>query len=177
MEAPTPASALIHSSTLVVIGVFLLLRFFLLLTYNIFMCNLLLFIGSLTVLYGSFCSIITMDLKKAVAYSTISQIGYLICGCGTLAYAETILFLVVHAFCKALLFICVGYIIHLFGGMTTIRRMGGIFYIIPAFGFFYCFLAIMLTGFPYTVGFYAKELIVTRVFLNTNFISILCMCC
>jgi NADH:ubiquinone oxidoreductase subunit 5 (subunit L)/multisubunit Na+/H+ antiporter MnhA subunit len=177
MEAPTPASALIHSSTLVVIGIFLLLRLYILLFYSAVLCNLLLCIGSLTILYGSFCAIITFDLKKAVAYSTISQIGYLICGCGLLAYNETIIFLMMHAVCKALLFICVGYIIHLFGGMTTLRKMGGIFYIIPAFGFFFIFLCCSLAGMPYTLGFYSKELIVGRLLLHGSIVSNFCLFC
>ena len=131
MEAPTPASALIHSSTLVVMGIFLLIKFMPILQFSTAAAKFLLVLGAITVLYGSLFSIYTSDLKKSVAYSTISQIGYLFCGCGFFAVTEVLLYLTLHAICKALLFVFVGYIIHFFGGYTSLKRMGGIFFSYP----------------------------------------------
>lgn len=160
MEAPTPASALIHSSTLVVMGIFMLLRVSPLMQLCSTILYAVLIVGAVTILYGAIFSIQTGDLKKAVAYSTISQVGYLYCGCGLLALRETLIYLVVHAICKAMLFIFVGYIVHLFGGTTSLRKMGGIFYVVPDVAIFMFTLTLILAGAPYTVGFIAKELII-----------------
>lgn len=124
--------------------------------------------GSLTVAYGAIFSIQTSDLKKAVAYSTISQIGYLFCGCACLALKETLFYLLVHALCKAMLFIFVGYIVHMFGGTTSLRKMGGVFYIIPDVGIYMFILCIILAGAPYTLGFFAKELIINHLLSGTS---------
>lgn len=168
MEAPTPASALIHSSTLVVMGIFFLLR---LAPLCINCCRLLCIVtvvGSITILYGAVCSVQTGDLKKAVAYSTISQVGYLFCGCGLLAVQETLVYLCLHALCKALLFIIVGYIVHVFGGTTSLRKMGGVFFLFPDTAAVMVILCLILCGAPYTIGFLAKELIVSKLFLSTG---------
>jgi len=101
MEAPTPASALIHSSTLVVAGVFLILRFSILFEFSIIANYLLLFLGSITLGFASLIAIFQHDIKKLVAYSTISQIGYLVCGCGLNCFEETFLYLITHALNKA----------------------------------------------------------------------------
>ncbi len=160
MEAPTPASALIHSSTLVVMGIFMILRFSPMFKISTLVLYVALIVGATTILYGAVFSVQTGDLKKAVAYSTISQIGYLYCGCGLLALRETLVYLVVHAVCKAMLFIFVGYIVHLFGGTTSLRKMGGIFYIAPDVAIYVFTLALILSGAPYTIGFIAKEFII-----------------
>ena len=118
-------------------------------------------------MYGAIFATQTGDLKKAVAYSTISQIGYLYCSIGLLAVRETIIYLVIHAICKAMLFVFVGYIVHLFGGTTSIRKMGGIFYIVPDIAMYVFILILVLAGAPYTIGFLAKELIINH-FLNIN---------
>lgn len=167
MEAPTPASALIHSSTLVVMGVFMLLRLMPLFNNSTCLLNLFSVVGALTVAYGAMFSAQTSDLKKAVAYSTISQVGYLFCGCGLCAVSETIIYLLVHAICKAMLFIFVGYVVHLFGGTTSIRKMGGLFYILPDMTLYVMILCCILSGMPYTIGFFAKELLVAK-FLSWN---------
>jgi NADH:ubiquinone oxidoreductase subunit 5 (subunit L)/multisubunit Na+/H+ antiporter MnhA subunit len=163
MEAPTPASALIHSSTLVVMGIFMLMRFSFLFSNVTYILLIMQFVGALTILYGSIFSTLTGDLKKAVAFSTISQVGYLYCGCGLLAIRETLIYLVIHAICKAMLFVFVGYIIHLFGGTTSLRRMGGLFYIAPDISLYVVTLCLILSGAPYTIGFIAKEFILYRM--------------
>ena len=101
MEAPTPASALIHSSTLVVAGVFLIIRFSVLFEFTIVTNYVLTLVGALTLAFGAVTAIFQNDIKKLVAYSTISQIGYLVCGCGFCCYEEVIIYLVIHALNKA----------------------------------------------------------------------------
>lgn len=177
MEAPTPASALIHSSTLVVMGIFMLLRTAALFRLSTAILYTAMLAGALTVLYGAVFSVQTGDLKKAVAYSTISQVGYLYCGCGLMALRETLIYLVVHAICKAMLFVFVGYIVHLFGGTTSLRKMGGIFYIAPDVAIYVFALAVILAGAPYTVGFAAKELIVSHILSVSSPVMLVVLLC
>ena len=177
MEAPTPASTLIHSSTLVVMGIFLLIKFMPLLQFSVTVSKLLLVLGALTVLYGSLFSIYTSDLKKSVAYSTISQIGYLFCGCGFFAITEVLLYLTMHALCKALLFVFVGYIIHFFGGYTSLKRMGGVFFQVPMLSTCMCIVCLFLAGLPYTTGFLAKEFLVTHIIGVKSFYGYLVLFC
>ena len=130
MEAPTPASALIHSSTLVIMGIYLILRFSLVFEFTKSLNILVSFYGSITIGLSAVTAIFQNDLKKLVAYSTISQIGYLFCGCGVGCYNEVLLYLIIHAINKANLFIIVGYIIHYFNGNTDIRYMGSLHYLL-----------------------------------------------
>ena len=125
MEAPTPASALIHSSTLVVAGVFLIIRFSVLFEFTLFTNYYLILLGALTLAFGAITAVFQNDIKKLVAYSTISQIGYLVCGCGFCCYEEVLLYLIIHALNKAFLFVLVGYTVHFFNGNTDMRQMGG----------------------------------------------------
>jgi len=97
MEAPTPASALIHSSTLVVAGVFFIIWFLVVFVFTIFTNYVLVILGALTLSFGSITATFQQDIKKLVAYSTISQIGYLVCGCGFCCYEEVLLYLIIHA--------------------------------------------------------------------------------
>ena len=126
MEAPTPASALIHSSTLVIMGIYLILRFSLIFEFTRQISIFVSFYGSFTIGLGALFAIFQNDLKKLVAYSTISQIGYLFCGCGANCSNEVLLYLIIHAINKACLFIIVGYIVHYFNGNTDMRYMGGV---------------------------------------------------
>ena len=159
MEAPTPASALIHSSTLVVAGVFLVIRFSVLFEFTLFTNYFLIILGALTLAFGSVTAIFQNDIKKLVAYSTISQIGYLVCGCGFCCYEEVLIYLIVHALNKAFLFVLVGYTVHFFNANTDMRQMGG--------AYSYSFdIAVLLTGacfnlagLPYSAGFIGKELL------------------
>jgi NADH-quinone oxidoreductase subunit L len=160
MEAPTPASALIHSSTLVIMGIYLIIRFNILfeLTYG---GNLLLMVlGGLTVALGAISAAFQNDIKKLVAYSTVSQMGYLFCGCGFLAYREVMFYLAIHAINKAFLFIIVGYIVHFFNGNTDMRFMGSLKPYAPDTLFLLLFVSLNLTGLPLTSGYFAKEFLV-----------------
>lgn len=170
MEAPTPASALIHSSTLVIMGVYLIIRCSVFFEFTIFSNYFLAFLGSATIGFGAVSATFQNDIKKLVAYSTISQIGYLFCGCGFFCYEEVLIYLTMHAVNKAFLFILVGYIVHYFNGNTDLRFMGGMFlysFDLAVFLFGVCF---NLTGLPLSAGFFSKEFLLFQTFKG-DFIS------
>ena len=176
MEAPTPASALIHSSTLVVAGVFLVIRFSVLFEFTIFTNYYLALLGAITLAFGSITAVFQNDIKKLVAYSTISQIGYLVCGCGFCCYEEVLLYLIIHALNKAFLFILVGYTVHFFNGNTDMRQMGGVYlysFDIAVLLFGACF---NLAGLPYSAGFLGKEFLLFQV-LREDFLSLIVRAC
>jgi len=176
MEAPTPASALIHSSTLVVAGIFLVIRFSALFEFTLAVNYYLAILGAVTLAFGSITATFQQDIKKLVAYSTISQIGYLVCGCGFCCYEEVLLYLIIHALNKAFLFILVGYVVHFFTGNTDMRQMGGIYlysFDICVFLFGVCF---NLAGLPYSAGFLAKEFLLFQI-LKDDFLSYVTRAC
>lgn len=176
MEAPTPASALIHSSTLVVAGVFLVIRFSILFEFTVFTNYYLAVLGAITLAFGSITAVFQNDIKKLVAYSTISQIGYLVCGCGFCCYEEVLLYLIIHALNKAFLFILVGYLVHFFNGNTDMRQMGGVYlysFDIAVLLFGTCF---NLAGLPYSAGFLGKEFLLFQV-LRDDFLSLMVRAC
>jgi len=163
MEAPTPASALIHSSTLVVAGVFLVIRFSVMFEFTSFTNYYLALLGAITLAFASITATYQNDIKKLVAYSTISQIGYLVCGCGFCCYEEVFIYLIVHALNKAFLFVLVGYTVHFFSGNTDLRQMGG--------SYIYSFdvatllfgVGLNLAGLPYSAGFLGKEFLLFQL--------------
>nr|YP_010049526.1 NADH dehydrogenase subunit 5 [Strombidium cf. sulcatum]QPL15931.1 NADH dehydrogenase subunit 5 [Strombidium cf. sulcatum] len=171
MEAPTPASALIHSSTLVVAGVFLIIRFSLVFEFTQFVNFFLIILGGLTLVFGAVTATFQVDIKKLVAYSTISQIGYLVCGCGFCAYEEVLFYLVIHALNKAFLFILVGYIVHYFNGNTDMRLMGGSFLYSFEIAVLLFTVGLNLAGLPYSAGFISKEFLLYQV-SKGDFISL-----
>ena len=176
MVAPTPASALIHSSTLVVAGVFLIIRFSILFEFTIFTNYYLALLGAVTLAFGSITAVFQNDIKKLVAYSTISQIGYLVCGCGFCCYEEVLLYLIIHALNKAFLFILVGYTVHFFNGNTDMRQMGGVYlysFDVAVLLFGACF---NLAGLPYSAGFLGKEFLLFQV-LREDFLSLIVRAC
>ena len=176
MEAPTPASALIHSSTLVVAGVFLIIRFSIIFEFTPLVNYYLAVLGGITLAFGSVTAIFQNDIKKLVAYSTISQIGYLVCGCGFCCYEEVLLYLIIHALNKAFLFILVGYLVHFFNGNTDLRQMGGSYLYSFDVTVFLFGVAFNLAGLPYSAGFLGKEFLVFQV-LKDDFVSILVRSC
>ena len=176
MEAPTPASALIHSSTLVVAGIFLVIRFSILFEFTTFTNYYLALLGAMTLSFGAITATFQNDIKKLVAYSTISQIGYLVCGCGFCCYEEVLIYLIVHALNKAFLFVLVGYTVHFFSGNTDMRQMGGAYlysFDIAALLFGVCF---NLAGLPYSAGFLGKEFLLFQV-LRDDYMSIIVRGC
>lgn len=160
MEAPTPASALIHSSTLVIMGIYLIIRFNILFELTFGGNLLLMVLGGLTVALGAVSAAFQNDIKKLVAYSTVSQMGYLFCGCGFLAYREVMFYLAIHAVNKAFLFIIVGYMVHFFNGNTDMRFMGSLKPHSPDTLYLLLFVSLNLTGLPLTAGYFAKEFLV-----------------
>lgn len=166
MEAPTPASALIHSSTLVVAGVFLIIRFSFLFEFAYYVNLALALCGATTLAFSAVAATFQQDIKKLVAYSTISQIGYLVCGCGFGCYDETLIYLIIHAINKAFLFILVGYIVHLYGGNTDLRFMGGAHVFSFDVAVLLLVLAANLSGLPYLAGFAGKEFLISQFFLS-----------
>lgn len=176
MEAPTPASALIHSSTLVIAGVFLIIRFSLIFEFVTFTNYYLSLLGATTLAFGAVTAIFQHDIKKLVAYSTISQIGYLVCGCGFCCYEEVLIYLIIHALNKAFLFILVGYLVHFFNGNTDMRQMGGIYlysFDVAVLLFGVCF---NLAGLPYSAGFLGKEFLLFQI-LRDDFLSLFVRAC
>lgn len=171
MEAPTPASALIHSSTLVVAGVFLIIRFSVIFEFTLFTNYYLIILGSLTLSFGAITAIFQNDIKKLVAYSTISQIGYLVCGCGFCCYEEVLLYLIIHALNKAFLFVLVGYTVHFFNGNTDMRQMGGAYLYSLDISVLLFGVCLNLAGLPYSAGFLGKEFLLFQV-LRDDFISL-----
>lgn len=164
MEAPTPASALIHSSTLVIMGIYLIIRFNIIFEFAYFANLLTALIGALTIAVGAVSASFQNDIKKLVAYSTVSQMGYLFCGCGFLCYNEVLFYLTLHALNKAFLFILVGYTVHFFAGNTDLRFMGALYMYAFEFVIILLVVSLNLTGLPYTSGYLAKELLVFQTF-------------
>jgi len=171
MEAPTPASALIHSSTLVVAGIFLVIRFSVLFEFTVFTNYYMILLGALTLSFGAITATFQNDIKKLVAYSTISQIGYLVCGCGFCCYEEVLIYLIIHALNKAFLFVLVGYTVHFFSGNTDMRQMGGAYNYSFDIAVLLLGVCFNLAGLPYSAGFLGKEFLLFQV-LRDDFLSL-----
>jgi NADH-ubiquinone oxidoreductase chain 5 len=178
MEGPTPVSSLIHAATMVTAGIFLLVRFSFVLEYNFTLLVLCMFIGSFTAFFGSSVGIFLYDIKKIIAYSTCSQLGYMLMSCGFSNYSYTMFHLISHAFFKALLFLTAGYIIHFCGNEQDIRKIGGLLKIFPSGYIFFLIGSISLIGFPFMSGFITKETILEAAYSSkiVSFydLSILC---
>ena len=126
MEGPTPVSALIHAATMVTAGIFLVIRCSFLFENDDLALFILTLLGSLTAFIAATMALGQYDIKKVIAFSTCSQLGYMLSCCGLSAYSFGFFHLVTHAFFKALLFLCAGVIIHSLAGEQDIRRMGGL---------------------------------------------------
>lgn len=159
MEAPVPASALIHSATLVSAGVFLIMRFYPILELSFYFKLVTPLVGALTAFVGGVSAVFQTDLKKILAYSTISHCGFLIFLCGFGNFKLVIVYLFVHGFFKAISFLCVGNIIRFSKSYQDLRRMGGFFKYLPAEFFFLVFSLLNLSGLPFFFGFYSKTLL------------------
>jgi NADH-ubiquinone oxidoreductase chain 5 len=159
MEGPTPVSALIHAATMVTAGVFLLARSSFLYEHTTSVLNFITVVGALTSIFASTTGLVQNDMKRVVAYSTCSQLGYMIFACGLSNYAIGIFHLTNHAFFKALLFLSAGSVIHAINDEQDMRKMGGLKHVLP---FTYSMIVIgslALIGFPFLTGFYSKDLI------------------
>jgi NADH-ubiquinone oxidoreductase chain 5 len=159
MEGPTPVSALIHAATMVTAGVFLITRCSFLFEYSPLCLNLIMYIGSCTAFFASTTGIVQNDMKKIIAYSTCSQLGYMIFACGLSSYEVGIFHLSNHAFFKALLFLSAGVVIHAINDEQDIRRMGGLKRVLPLAYSSVFIGSLALIGFPFLSGFYSKDTI------------------
>lgn len=159
MEGPTPVSALIHAATMVTAGVFLIARCSYLFEFSQFSLIIITIVGSCTAFFAATTGLFQNDLKKIIAYSTCSQLGYMIFACGLSSYDVGLFHLSNHAFFKALLFLGAGSVIHALSDEQDLRKMGGLKQILP---FSYSIMIIgslALIGFPFLAGFYSKDII------------------
>ena len=169
MEGPTPVSALLHSATMVTAGIYLIIRFSHLFEFSINILNFISIIALLTILFSSFIAMGQYDLKKIIAYSTTSQLGYMFLACGSSQYFFAFQHLFDHAFFKAVLFLGAGSIIYCVGGKQDIREFGGLYKYMPITYLSFFIGTFSLLGFPSTSGFYSKESIIESIFLRTEF--------
>ena len=158
MAAPTPVSALVHSSTLVTVGVYLLIRFSFLLENHV--ATILLPISVLTIFISGIVAVFEFDLKKIIALSTLRQLGIIIFSISLGLYNIAFFHLITHALFKALLFLCAGILIHGVGGSQDIRIYGGLSLSYPLTGVCINLANLSLCGIPFISGFYSKDLIV-----------------
>ncbi|GHM58536.1 MAG: NADH-quinone oxidoreductase subunit L [Candidatus Mesenet longicola] len=173
MEGPTPVSALIHAATMVTAGVFLVARCSPLFELSLVAREVMIIIGSITCFFAATVAIAQNDIKKIIAYSTCSQLGYMFIACGSSAYNLGIFHLMTHAFFKALLFLCAGNVIYAMNHEQDIHKMGGCYKKIP---FTYALMwigSLALTGiFPFA-GFYSKDLIIENAYSISKFAFII----
>lgn len=170
MAAPTPVSALVHSSTLVTAGVYLLIRF----NFIIGQRNFLFFVGVITMFISGLGANFETDLKKIIALSTLRQLGLIIMVLGAGFYELSFFHLMAHAIFKSLLFLCAGVFIHSMGDIQDIRLSGKINLCLPVRSFYFVSSSIALCGFPFLTGFYSKDLILERYFIRSTNLFMYC---
>ena len=164
MEGPTPVSALIHAATMVTAGVFLVARCSPLFEYSTTALGFVTFIGASTAFFAATVGLVQNDIKRVIAYSTCSQLGYMFFACGVSAYAAGIFHLYTHAFFKALLFLGAGSVIHAMSDEQDMRRMGGIWRQLPITYAVMWIGSLALAGIPIFAGYYSKDMILEAAY-------------
>jgi len=159
MEGPTPVSALIHAATMVTAGVFMVVRLSPLFEYAPGVLNVIAVVGGATAFFAATIAITQNDIKKVIAYSTCSQLGYMFCAIGVSAYGAAIFHLMTHAFFKSLLFLCAGSVIHAMSDEQDMRKMGGIWRKVPVTYAMMWIGSLALAGVPFFAGYYSKDMI------------------
>jgi NADH-quinone oxidoreductase subunit L len=164
MEGPTPVSALIHAATMVTAGVYMIARTHVLFDHSPFALSVVAIVGAATALFAATIGLVQNDIKRVLAYSTISQLGYMFLGCGVAAYSAAIFHLVTHAFFKALLFLAAGAVIHAIGGEQDLRKMGRLWKKLPLTFAVTTVGVLAIAGFPPFAGFFSKDAILFAAF-------------
>jgi NADH-quinone oxidoreductase subunit L len=168
MEGPTPVSALIHAATMVTAGVYMIARTHVIFDRSPLALTVVAIIGAATAFFAATIGIVQTDIKRVLAYSTISQLGYMFLACGVASYASGIFHLVTHAFFKALLFLAAGSVIHVLGGEQDMRAMGGLWRKLPVTFWTMTAAVFAISGLPPFAGFFSKDEILYQVFLSPN---------
>ena len=171
MEGPTPVSALIHAATMVTAGVFLIIRCSPIYEYSSDVLFFVTVIGAITAFFSASVGVFQNDLKKIIAYSTCSQLGYMVFACGLSNYSVSIFHVFNHAYFKALLFLSAGSVIHALSDEQDMRRMGGLVQLLP---FTYSMMlvgSLALMGFPFLTGFYSKDVILEIAYSKYSFLG------
>ena len=171
MEGPTPISALIHAATMVTAGIFMVARLSPIYELALFTADFILIIGASTALFIGIIAVFENDIKKVIAYSTISQLGYMVAALGINAYTVSFFHLYTHAFFKALLFLCAGSVIMSLHHNQDIRKMGGLRSKLPITYASFMIGTLCIIGFPFTSGFFSKDLILEVMLYENSIIS------
>jgi NADH-quinone oxidoreductase subunit L len=170
MEGPTPVSALIHAATMVTAGVYMVVRNHLIFDLSPVALTVVGVIGGVTALFAATIGLVQTDIKRVLAYSTVSQLGYMFLGAGIGAYTAAIFHLMTHAFFKALLFLSAGSVIHALSGEQDIRKMGGLSHKIPWTHKLFFVGTIAIAGIPPFAGFWSKDEIMAHAFTHHHYI-------
>jgi NADH-quinone oxidoreductase subunit L len=168
MEGPTPVSALIHAATMVTAGIYMVARCHTLFDRSPYALGVVAIIGATTAIFAACIGMVQHDIKRVLAYSTVSQLGYMFLACGVGAYEAGIFHLMTHAFFKALLFLAAGSIIHALNGEQDMRKMGGLHKRIPITCWTMFAGVYSIAGLPLAAGFFSKDEILYRAFTSTN---------
>jgi NADH-quinone oxidoreductase subunit L len=166
MEGPTPVSALIHAATMVTAGVYMIARTHFLFDRSPFALLIVAIVGAATAFFAATIGLVQNDIKRVLAYSTVSQLGYMFLGCGVAAYSAAIFHLMTHAFFKALLFLAAGSVIHGLGGEQDLRKMGGLRKYMPVTFWTMTIAVFAIAGFPPLAAFFSKDAILYAAFLS-----------
>ncbi len=172
MAGPTPVSALIHAATMVTAGVFLMARMNWLFSLDPNLMMTIAVIGALTAFFAATIAIVQTDIKRVLAYSTISQLGFMFLAIGVGAYTAAIFHVVTHAFFKALLFLGAGSVIHGVGGEQDMRKMGGLKKYMPNTRWVVLIGCLAIAGVPFFSGFYSKDMILWQTLSNVHMLNI-----
>jgi NADH-quinone oxidoreductase subunit L len=164
MEGPTPVSALIHAATMVTAGVFMVARLSPMFEYAPFALNVVAVVGASTAFFAATIGVCQNDIKRVIAYSTCSQLGYMFFACGVSAYAAGIFHLFTHAFFKALLFLGAGSVIHAMSSEQDMRKMGGIYKMVPLTYTMMWIGSLALAGVPLFAGYYSKDIVLEAAY-------------
>jgi NADH-quinone oxidoreductase subunit L len=168
MAGPTPVSALIHAATMVTAGIYMIARSHVLFTFAPTTMELISYVGLATALFAALIALTQTDIKKVLAYSTVSQLGYMFLGLGVGAYTGGFFHVITHAFFKALLFLCAGSVIHAVSGEQDMRNMGGLWKKLPITAWTMLIGTIAIAGIPPFAGFFSKDEILAHVYEHSK---------